>query len=306
MDITNTETTNFLVTYDGEALRDHSMDVEDLCLALSSLGDLFKAANNVLNKDKTSIKLHVVANKQGSFVIAFQLIHHFLTQSKTLLISDNTIAIVTLAELTKLVMGSTKSIFWFIKKLKGQKPNTPKNIDDNNAKIEIDNETITIPLALMRLCDDIPVRKALEKTVAPLEKDGIDSFEIKEKEEDPCVIKKDEVKYYKMPDIKDEQVTETIAESAYSIISLAFKEDNKWRLYDGSTPISVNMKDKAFLYKVANDEISFSKGDTLICEVKKTQYRNIYGELKNEYEVIQVKEHKPAPKQLSLFTENET
>ena len=80
---------------------------------------------------------------------------------------------------------------------------------------------------------------------------------------------------------------------ALTIISLAFKEDNKWRFHDGSAVISGCILDEAFLRRIDNNLIAFAKGDILICEVrtKQTQDLNV---LKTEYFIEQVVEHKPA------------
>jgi hypothetical protein len=118
-------------------------------------------------------------------------------------------------------------------------------------------------------------------------------------------IIKEEVHYYALPEVRDEVILEQISTSNYSIVSLAFKEDNKWRLYDGSGTISVTVSDNDFRYNVDNNLISFSKGDILLCEVKTTQYRT-NGGLKTEYEVLRVIEHKPAARQLLLFDAGST
>ncbi|MCP4049893.1 MAG: hypothetical protein GY730_04225 [bacterium] len=85
-----------------------------------------------------------------------------------------------------------------------------------------------------------------------------------------------------------------------AIVSLAFKDDNKWRLNDGNNSISVLIKDEGFLNQVDKSHISFAKGDLLICKVKKLQWQT-EGGLKTEYEVMKVNEHRPAPKQLNIF-----
>ena len=94
-------------------------------------------------------------------------------------------------------------------------------------------------------------------------------------------------------------MVETTRRAAFSIISLAFKEDNKWRLYDGNTQISALIEDEAFLARVNANLIAFAKGDILICDVRITQQQTGEG-LSTEYVVEKVIEHRPALRQLPL------
>jgi hypothetical protein len=157
------------------------------------------------------------------------------------------------------------------------------------------------------LYQDLGVRVAAQKLIEePLSKDGIDKFEIREAKKPILLVEKQDASFFARPQIPEEILVDEIRRSAYSIISLAFKEDNKWRLNDGSNPISATISDSDFLNKVDNNLISFAKGDILICDVRVTQKQTDQG-LKTEYIVIKVVEHRPAARQLALpFLEPET
>ena len=139
----------------------------------------------------------------------------------------------------------------------------------------------------------------------PLKKPEIESFEVREDGHAVISVSKDESSYFAAPVIPDELVNEDVRRMAFSIISLAFKEDNKWRLYDGNTQISATIEDGEFLARVEANLESFSKGDMLVCDVKVTQTRKS-GRLKAEYVVVKVDEHRPAVRQIDLFTEDES
>jgi len=79
--------------------------------------------------------------------------------------------------------------------------------------------------------------------------------------------------------------------------TLAFKDDNKWRLYDGASTIHAAITDAAFLSRVNNSQISFSKRDVLVCNVRMQQWQTSDG-AKTEYEVTDVLEHRPAGRQM--------
>lgn len=59
------------------------------------------------------------------------------------------------------------------------------------------------------------------------------------------------------------------------------------------------MKDVAFQHRVDNNEVSFAKGDILLCDLRTVQWQ-VQSGVRTEYEVVKVIKHTPA-RQLSLF-----
>ena len=112
-------------------------------------------------------------------------------------------------------------------------------------------------------------------------------------------VSKAESAFFSKPSIEDEVLVDEIRRAAFSIISLAFKEDNKWRLYDGNTQINALIEDREFLDLVDTNQASFTRGDSLICDVRVTQLRATEG-LKTDYTVQRVIEHRLAARQLPL------
>ena len=292
------------ISYDGEALRKHKMDVRDLAPALLAIGELFEESNRVLNDDKTTLRVKVNALETGSFGIVFELDQSLVDQITGFLTGDGVTSILNLKEL---IIGgalfgtaSIKGLFSLIRWLKGGKPDQIKDLKNGYIQLTINNETITVPSKLLLLYKEVSVRKAVENTLAPLQRDGITEFSVIENGKVVENIPKSELRYFVTPAVADEKILEHENEAAYSIISLAFKEDNKWRLYDGSSTINVSVKDIDFLKKVELNQVSFTKGDILICKVKTIQWKTDHG-LKTEYELLEVKEHQRAGRQLSIF-----
>jgi hypothetical protein len=293
----------FTIAYDGEALRDHSMDVRDLAPALLSLGKLFDAANLVLNGDKATINLQVKVHSAGSFEVALELFQSFGAQVSHFLVGDFVTSVLNLKELVVGSGAGIVGIFYLIKKLKGKKPDRIEHLNNGMVLLELNGETIVVPVNLLRLYQDVAVRVATEEVIKPLYHNNIDSFVIKDNGKVTEEITKADVDYFTLPEIRNEIINESTHEAAYSIVSLAFKDDNKWRLYDGNSTINVQMKDDTFRKKVEENLISFSKGDILRCRVKAIQWRS-EGGLKTEYEMLEVIEHIPAARQMMLFKDD--
>jgi len=293
----------FTIAYDGPALSDHTMDVRDLAPAMMALGQLCDAANTVLNGERSRIRVNVKATAPGSFEIVFEIIQTTSQHFLSLMTSPEASAA---ANLKSLLFGGGgavvgyKSLLWLIKVLRGQTPNKITTLPKDMVRITIGDQTFDIPIALMRLYQDLPVRVAAQKVVEePLKSDGITSFEVREGKNVRLKVEKQEAPFFSKPIIEDDMLLDTVVRSNFSIVSLAFKEDNKWRLNDGANPISVNIEDKEFLDRVDKNQISFSKGDILLCDVRVVQKQTEQG-LRTEYTVVRVVDHRSAARQIPL------
>jgi hypothetical protein len=294
-------TETFMIAYDGPALRDGAMDVRDLAPALMALGQLLDAANTTINGKDAQIKLQVRATEQGSFQILLELTQSWATQVLSFFASPEASGATNLLNWVLGIGTGGTSLVLLIKKLRGKNPDKIDKLSDNMVRITIGTETFDIPIELLRLYQDMSVRVSVQKLIeVPLEREGIEIFEVRKDGQVMVSVSKVEAVYFAKPSIPDEPLTDNVRRAAFSIVSLAFKEDNKWRLHDGNTQISVTITDVDFLGRVDNNLISFSKGDILICDVRTIQSRTVDG-LKTEYVIEQVVEHRPAIRQIPLF-----
>src|SRR5580693_3318862 len=67
------ETQSFWIKYDGEALADHTIDVEDLAPALLALPTLIQESDRIVNNDDSKISVRVMAPAAGSFEVWFSV-----------------------------------------------------------------------------------------------------------------------------------------------------------------------------------------------------------------------------------------
>lgn len=309
-----TSSAQFTVVYDGEALRGSQMDVRDLAPALLALGDVLEEANRVLNGDRATVSIHVKAFQSGCFGINFETVQSCYQAVKNFLapgsdIRDTLEILNALGFTPKDIVAGTAAagygLYALIKRSRGKKPKSVKKLENNNVRITFEyapghEEDITVSSEVSKLFADSGVREAVAKSIEPLKQDGIDSFSVEQRGEREVLVTSADVEYYQLPVIEpqDIPVDETPRESVLSIVSLSFKEDNKWRLSDGSAVFNVKITDKSFLHGI-NEGTYFAKGDLL--KVKLVS-RATYAKdgLKTEYEVVKVLEHIQRPRQLWL------
>ena len=93
----------------------------------------------------------------------------------------------------------------------------------------------------------------------------------------------------------------TEGEKWLEIISPVFQRDNKWRLSDGQVTFWALIQDSAFLDRVDRHEEVFGKGDRVRVRFRESQHLDEHGRLVTETNILEVKDHRPAPNQTSLF-----
>jgi hypothetical protein len=280
---------------------EHRMDVRDLAPTLLATGELFRSANLILNGQETDLRIHVKATAPGSFDISFLISQDFVSSVTGFLSGELVTSAVNLKELI-FGMGVPTAIgmFYLVKKLKGKNPKNIHELKEGVMLIEVDNETLEVPLKALELYRSVSIRKSLYEMIKPLEKDGVDQLEIRSEHISHITVTKNDLEAFLPPELADQKLLEVEHEAHYSIISLAFKEDNKWRLSDGAVTISATIKDLDFLKRVESNAVAFAKGDLLHCQVKQTQWQTEAG-LKTEYDVIKVYKHHTAYQQMQLF-----
>lgn len=293
----------FRITYDGTALASHTMDVRELAPALLAAGDLLDAATRALNGERVKSQTHVRASfKTGSFGIDFNLATDWALKVRDIFAGDTVTAtanaIAILGALGLGVRQGGKGLLAVLKWLRGRRLDKVET-GETTATLIVEQDRLEIDLAVLALLRDLAVREALDKLLAPLDRDGIDIFACGDDKTIVETVTKAERAWFYAPAIEDELILDDVRKMAFSIVSLAFKEDNKWRLYDGAATIHATLADADFLARVDQNLESFTKGDLLICMVRVRQWQTPSG-ARTEYEVTEVLEHRQAARQIRL------
>lgn len=287
---------DFTLTYDGPALQNHEMDVRELAPAMLAVGELFDAMNLLLNGESAEVQINVKAHEPGCFSVVFDIIQNWRDGALSLLTGDYIAAALNLKEL---LLGGA-GLIWWIRAHKGKMPDKVEKLSGNMLRVHYGAESFDVPLQLLRLYQDLSVRHALEKVVyRPLQNPGIDLVEFGERQNPAQQVTEADASSFQAPEIPEKILVSDTREAAFSIVSLAFKEDNKWRLHDGQNSVSATIEDEDFLRRVNQNTIRFAKGDVLVCEIEFLQKQTARG-LVTENIVKKVKRHIPAPRQLDM------
>ncbi|KVT26004.1 hypothetical protein [Burkholderia ubonensis] len=295
-----TDHEQFNVVYDGPALTEHRMDVRDLAPALVAIADLFSFANKELNGDNTEVRLEVKGSfKAGSFHSELIFIQSLANQIRDIFAGPNAAAFSNaLAILGALGIVGSGGLISLIRKLRG---NRPHRIEPTGSNVRIwvtEKESLEVEEAVYRLYRSKTVRVSLQKTLSPLERDGITSFGIVRGTKVELAIENDELGTFAIFEEAGEVVSDVVGRKVLLFESVVFKDGNKWRVHDGTYPFVAALDDEEFLAKVNAGE-RFGKGDVLVVDLRQIQIIGDDG-LKNEYRILKVHEHR-APLQSSLL-----
>lgn len=294
---------HFRITYDGPALATHAMDVRELAPALLAAGDLLDAATRTLHGERVKAQTHVRASfRTGSFGIDFALATDWVLKVRDLLAGETASAAANALEILAAIgfvaHRGRHSLIAALKWLRGRRIEKVE-MRDATAKLIVEGESIEVELAVLALLRDLAVRQALDRMLAPLDRDGIDTLACGTDDTIVETVTKAERAWFFAPGVEDDLLLDEVRKMAFSIVSLAFKEDNKWRLYDGAATIHATISDQAFLARVDQNLETFAKGDSLICMVRVRQWQTASG-VRTEYEVVEVLEHRQAARQIRL------
>jgi len=263
--------------FDGQILEENEMPTRELAIALQSLDEVIEEANKILNKGKGKLNVKVKANfKQGSFKVDMKIYQDLKDKISDLLLSSGVEQILNAKDLIELVFFGVVSLGAVVKFLKGSSPTKIVKRSDKEYEIYKEDEKLLVSKEVLELCKNYRLRKSLEGLVEPLKTEGIDNLGIIAKygkEQKICSIEKKEIGYFECPRPEKSKLDEDIIlETRVNIISLSFKENNKWFINDGQSSFYAIIEDEEFLAKIDSNEIEFAKGDILKVKIRREQF----------------------------------
>lgn len=298
---------NLTLSFKGDAVENGEIDVKDLAPALLALGEVIQAANAEINGNKTQMSVKVRATAKGSFVVDLALLQSMMENMKIFLdfAAENKDGISAAKDIAEILFGVGGGVvtlsggfYYLLKFLKGRKPDKVER-KDGDVYVHVGDQYFVTNEKVIRLAENVAIREHAKKSVASLSENGIESISVQQKGSEPLDINRDDVKSFDYQ-IEEQQLSDETRKMVLQIISLSFKEDNKWRVTDGGDTFSAKIDDMDFLNRIAKNEIAFAKGDWLVCNVREIQSTTAKG-LKKESTIVKVLEYHPAARQLKLL-----
>ena len=299
------------IAYNGEALENYSMDINDLAPALMAFGQLVMRANEVIgNKQQVRVMLTADSLRRGSFDVSLELVYTGLEQMKALVGFADDSGISALMEVLGwggTITGLTIGVWELIKKIGSKKVKAVKS-EDGKVIITLENNTTVVTTQnTFNVYMDMQVRESVNKVVAPLSKDGIDSFELRNPNDytdNKCIssVHKNELSLYDVPELEVRVEPDNVFEQEMllKIVSIVFDESQKWRFSDGEVTFWAKVEDDAFWHDVESGALAFRSGDRLKAMCKTVQRINQQGNFVTERTIVKVIKVLPKPTQIRL------
>lgn len=245
----------------------------DLGPAIIGVGELFGEASRVLYGDGTRIRVEVDAQmRRASFGLDFFAVSVVSGLLPPVTLQD----LANVAVLLGFVGGAGMGLVDLVRWARGRKLTAARREGDI-VNIEINDESQQITINEYNIFINPTVRKGLEALTDPLEREGVDSVEIRMPDQPPQIIERTERALFKAPPTAEQEVVTDTVTGVLEIVAPALRGDYKWRFAQEGQTFMAAVEDTAFLQRVARASEKFAAGDALRVKMDVTTYRTAEG-----------------------------
>jgi hypothetical protein len=291
--------TDLKVHYQGEALKNNQMSVEDLAPSLLALAAVLKQIQQIYNPEEKPLSLDIKATDKGSFIV--DLILSTPHEIISILSGDAATAGANLLAYVTAFGG----LIALIKKAATRKIKANKVLKSGDVRLTFDDGTeLTIPSETLRAYKSVEVRRSMDKVVEPTRKQGIESVQFESAKKESYTISKQDADAFIPPEVPEKEFEPVVSEEYLQLITVSFQKGGKWKFSDGANQFYAAIEDEDFVRAVMFNQDRFGSTDTLKVRLRKTQTMTEKG-LKSDVVIEKVLQHIPGSKQLQLNLGNQ-
>lgn len=302
------------IRYDGPALADHDMDVQDLAPALLALADVIQIANKKFNGAHANIQVLVNADvEQRCFMIDIHLVQSFLDQAKTLLGTDEITTAKEIAEWVGILGGGGAGLFGLLKFLRKTEEKDQaleiQNNGDGDVTVKANGKKIVVKQQVYQLAQEPKAVERAKGVMKPLEKEGYDSLSFLDDDKEVFEVSKYEAEG--ISELSDQPLADVPSESTSTIHgqvrikSAQYEGGAQWGLLWNGRAINAEMVDQAAAWVIEFQENRVDAPPNSILDVTMVETAQLDADGlivgKPTYKVQEVLGVKPPPKQTGLF-----
>ena len=310
------------IRYDGPALAEQSIDIDDLAPALLAIGELCKLANRRFNGDRASVKVLVNAElDQNCFELNLELIQTLLDQARSIMGNEEVATAKELLEWLGILAPPSIGVLgtYTLLKVLGNRKIASKELQVQDGKdvvqiiIEGNNNSVYIHPQTNELLKDPAVFKNVQKTLKPLTKEGYETLEFETNDGQKEEVTKDEAKEILDVDFSarldlTEHEEHQIITAWIRVYAPVYEETAKnWKFEFGERHETIDISETDI---AAN---AIERGGALVNDTYKvrlgiTQIKTSSGKFRNRYKIEEVLEFHAAKltQQEDMFNKDES
>lgn len=261
------------VRYDGPALVDHQMDVQELAPALLALAEMVQLANKKFNGDAASMKVLVKADvEQQCFQLDIHIVQSILESAKHLFGTEEYKTAKEIAELLDLFLpgGVAGGVFWFWKRFSAAKDAPPVAITTEQhggqtTLIQGSSAPVTVNNNVYVLASDPEMIELGKRVLKPLEQPGYDTLGFYRDDKPTVEWHKEEAREfierpvtYLLPVQSPEPATNvTPIRAVVSVKTQRNEGSAQWEIKWASRAVWASMEDTEWLSQFQSGKIHF-------------------------------------------------